>query len=166
MTKDQYAKMTAATRAFSDRLPFGNGLLRLPTLLCGGIYLLTLACLVFTRDERFIRASVVPAVCFLVVTMLRPRIYRQRPYDVFGIPPVGKWEPGKGKSMPSRHTVSAVAVSLAVVYVFPVTSVAVCMALLSLLVATLRVLTGQHFPSDVIVAVLLAFVISAVGYTI
>ena len=107
----------------------------------------------FTGDRRIIRAVIVPAVCFAVVTVLRPLIGKQRPYDRYGVPPVGAYKPGKGKSMPSRHTASAAAIACAIAYVFPHPAVIVCM-----------VLSGQHDISDVLAALALSLVISLVGY--
>ena len=80
------------------------------------------------------------------------------------IPPVGAYSPGKGKSMPSRHTASAAAIACAVVYVFPRPAVVVCMALLCALIGGLRVLSGQHDLSDVLAALALSLALSLAGY--
>lgn len=166
MTKQQYIRVTGATRQVVDRLPGGAMLLKLPTLLCAFVYLGMLSWLALHRDPRIIRAAAVPAATFLLVTLLRPLINRQRPYDRFGVPPVGSWEQGKGKSMPSRHTASAVAIAIAVVYVFPNPAVCIAMLLLGVLIAALRILSGQHYPSDVAAAILLAAVLALVGHRI
>lgn len=166
MTRQQYQNMTEKTRGVMDRLPCGAWILNLPASLCGLLYLAILGWLAWNRDGRIIRAALVPAVSFCVVTVLRPLIHRQRPFDRFGIPPVGSYKPGRGKSMPSRHTVSAAAIAIAVVYIFPNPAVIIFMTLLTVLIAALRVLSGQHYPSDVAAALALAILISTVGYTI
>ena len=152
MTREQYIRMTEATRRAADRLPGGARALRAPTYL------------MFTGDGRIVRAVLVPAACFAVVTALRPLIGKQRPYDRYGAPPVGAYSPGKGKSMPSRHTASAAAIACAVVYVFPRPAVVVCMALLCALIGGLRVLSGQHDLSDVLAALALSLALSLAGY--
>ena len=111
MTREQYIRMTEATRRAADRLPGGARALRAPTLLCAAIYCASLLYLMFTGDGRIVRAVLVPAACFAVVTALRPLLGKQRPYDRYGAPPVGAYSPGKGKSMPSRHTASAAAIA-------------------------------------------------------
>lgn len=166
MTRDTYIRMTAATRRALDRLPGGYRLVRLPTLVCAGAYLLTLLALMLARDIRLVRALLVPAACFLVCTALRPAIGRQRPYDRFDAEPVGRFIRGKGKSMPSRHTASAAAIALAVAYAFPSPAIIACMALLCALIASLRVLCGQHYISDVLAALALSAVISLIGYVL
>lgn len=164
MTREQYVRMTSRMRALSNRLPGGAKAFRLPTYLCAMAYIAALFHLMFLRDIRLVRALIVPAVCFGVVTLLRPVIGKQRPYDRFDAPPVGEYEPGKGKSMPSRHTASAVAIAFAIIYVFPSWLIAIAMLALAALIALLRVLAGQHYPSDVAAALLLSGVVSLAGY--
>ena len=134
--------------------------------LCALIYLGALGELMLTRDARLLRAMLVPAVCFCVCTILRPLIGRQRPYDHFDAAPVGNYKPSKGKSMPSRHTASAAAIAFAVIYLVPSPWVAAAMIALAVVIALLRVVSGQHYPSDVIAALLLSGVLSAIGYTL
>ena len=166
MTRETYIRMTEATRHAVSRLPGGKIWLRVPTLVCAGAYLLALLLLMLARDMRLIRVLLVPAACFAVCTVLRPIIGRQRPYDRFAAEPVGSYMPGKGKSMPSRHTASAAAIALAAAYAFPMPWLIACMALLCLLIAALRVLCGQHYPSDVLIALLLSSAISLIGYVL
>ena len=164
MTRETYIRMTAATQRMLDRLPGGTRLLRVPTLVCAIAYLIALLMLMLARDIRLIRVLLVPAACFLICTVLRPIIGRQRPYDRFGVRPVGSYKPGKGKSMPSRHTASAAAIALAVAYAFPSPAIVAGMAALCALIAALRVLSGQHYPGDVLAALALSGVISLIGY--
>ena len=166
MTRDQYVKMTSRMRALSNSLPGGVGAFRLPTYLCAAVYIAALFHMMLFQDVRLVRALIVPAACFLTVTALRPLIGKQRPYDRLGAPPVGEYRPGKGKSMPSRHTASAAAIAIAVAWLYPAWPVAAAMALLCALIAALRVLCGQHDLSDVLAAVLLSIVISLIGYMI
>ena len=166
MTKDAYLRMTGATRRAVSRLPGGLLWLRLPTYLCAAAYIAALFHLMLLRDIRLVRAIIVPAVCFIVCTVLRPLIGRQRPYDRFSAAPVGSYRPGKGKSMPSRHTASAAAIAMAVVYITPSLPLRAAMGLLCALIASLRVLAGQHYISDVLAALALSGVISLIGYSI
>jgi membrane-associated phospholipid phosphatase len=166
MTRETYIRMTSAARQLIARLPGGKIWLRIPTLVCAAAYLLALLQLMLLRDMRLIRVLLVPAACFAVCTVLRPIIGRQRPYDRFGAEPIGRYKPGKGKSMPSRHTASAAAIALAVAYAFPSAPLIACMAVLCVVIAALRVLCGQHYPSDVLAALLLSSVISLIGYVL
>lgn len=164
MNRETYVRMTSATRKIVARLPGGKIWLRVPTLICACAYLLALLMLMLARDLRLIRVLLVPAACFVACTLLRPIIGRQRPYDAFHAEPAGSYRPGKGKSMPSRHTASAAAIALAVAYAFPSAWLIACMAMLCFVIAGLRVLCGQHYPSDVLAALLLSGAISLIGY--
>ena len=166
MTKERYIRMTSRMRAVTERMPFGAAALCLPTYLCAAAYMASLFQLMLARDARLVRALAVPAACFFLVTLLRPLIGKQRPYDRYGAMPVGDYEPGKGKSMPSRHTASAAAIAFAAIWVYPTWPVALCMLLLCAVIAALRVLCGQHDVSDVLAALLLSAAVSAVGYMI
>ena len=166
MNRDQYVRMTSRVRRMTNTLPGGPRWLSAPTYLCAALYLGTLIYLMLTRDARLIRALLVPAVCFLTVTALRPAINRERPYDRFKAQPVGRYRRGKGKSMPSRHTASAAAIAFAVIYAFPTVSVAVGMLALCDIIAALRVLSGQHYATDVLAALLLSGALSAMGYLV
>ena len=164
MTRDTYIRMTQATARAVSRLPGGAQLLRLPTLLCAAVYALSLIMLLIRQDMRILRVIAVPAACFFAVTALRPVIGRQRPYDRFGAAPVGQYKSGKGKSMPSRHAASAAAIAFAVIYAFPGAASACAMIALALLIAALRVVSGQHYPGDVLAALALSAVFSLIGY--
>ena len=166
MTRDTYIRMTNATRRIASRLPGGASALRLPTLVCAAVYIAALLRLMFARDPRLIRALFVPACCFFACTALRALINRERPYDRFGAEPVGSFRPGKGKSMPSRHTASAAAIAFSILYLHPAPAVAAAMLLLCLLIAALRVLSGQHYPADVAAALALSAALSLIGYSL
>ena len=166
MTRETYIRITARTRAIVSRLPGREAWLRAPTLLCAAAYIVTLFALMLARDIRLVRALAIPAACFIVCTILRPLIGRQRPYDRFDAEPVGRFVRGKGKSMPSRHTASAAAIAISVAWVFPHPTVILAMALLCAVIAMLRVVCGQHYVSDVLAALLLSLVISVIGYTL
>lgn len=166
MTRETYIRMTNTTRSAISRLPGGSVWLRLPTLLCAAAYIAALFYLMFLHDIRLLRALAVPAVCFIACTILRPLIGRQRPYDRFNAAPVGSYRPGKGKSMPSRHTASAAAIAMAVMYISPSLPLRALMLLLCAIIAAIRVVSGQHYVSDVAAAIVLSGVISLIGYRI
>ena len=166
MTRETYIRITARTRAIVSRLPGREAWLRAPTLLCAAAYISMLFALMLARDIRLVRALAVPAACFIICTILRPLIGRQRPYDRFVAEPVGRFVRGKGKSMPSRHTASAAAIAIAVTWAFPHPAIILMMALLCAVIAALRVVCGQHYVSDVLAALLLSLVVSIIGYTL
>ena len=78
MTREQYIRMTEATRRAADRLPGGARALRAPTLLCAAIYCASLLYLMFTGDGRIVRAVLVPAACFAVAGQILPQRAAQR----------------------------------------------------------------------------------------
>ena len=92
--------------------------------------------------------AVVPAAAFVVGTALRAAINRPRPYTKYGFVPLFPKDK-TGQSMPSRHCFSAAAIAAAVWYVLP--PLGAVLAVLAVIIAVSRVVTGVHFVSDVLV---------------
>jgi membrane-associated phospholipid phosphatase len=76
----------------------------------------------------------------------------------------------KGSSFPSRHVYSAFAIAFAfawngsVLEIPAVVGLAAVLALLGVLLAVIRVLSGIHFLSDVLAGAAWALLVSVVGY--
>ena len=93
---------------------------------------------------------------FLIVTLLRKVINRKRPYEAMAIDPL--IEHKQGESFPSRHTVSAFAIALACLQVNSL--LGTIMLILAFVVSCSRILSGVHYISDVLSAVIIALIIS------
>ena len=97
--------------------------------------------------QHIARAILVPGVTFWLGTALRARLDFPRPYEQPGFVPLVAKET-QGHSFPSRHAVSAAVLAAVWLYFYPaVGGVMVCLAAL---IAALRVLTGVHYPRDVV----------------
>lgn len=160
MTRETYRRITEQTRRLVSHLPYKAEILRVPTVIMAGIYTFYAGRLLASRPLQSWPYVLVPAICFLTVTVLRLLINRQRPYDRFQLPPVGLYTPGKGKSMPSRHAASAVAILMAVLSLHPPLPLALLLILLTALICFLRVAAGQHYPSDVLAGAALSVLLS------
>lgn len=96
----------------------------------------------------------IPALTFAVVTFIRKRLNRKRPFELYDIP---KLIPhGVGKGFPSRHSACAVTISLAI-FTVSLRWGLVCLAF-SVIVCVTRVLCGVHFVKDVIAGALSGFI--------
>ena len=94
----------------------------------------------------------VPGISFLLLSFVRSRMKRKRPYEEWEIDPLIHRE-GMGNSMPSRHVFSAVLISMCILRqdVF----LGVIFLILSACIAVVRVLGGVHYPRDVIAGYLI-----------
>ena len=164
MKRDTFVKLTQSTRAFVSRGAWAKWLIDLPTLLCAVLYITAGTHLFLSRDERLWRFALVPAVTFVLVTLLRKIVNRPRPYDTLDFEPVGNEQRGKGKSFPSRHAASAAAIALAFSYAFAHPAVSAFGMLLCALVALSRVAKGAHYPSDVLAALAFSAICAWIGY--
>ena len=109
------------------------------------------------------RAVLVPGVSFALVTALRKAVNAPRPYEVFGVAPVIPKDT-QGNSFPSRHTFS--------IFVIAMTFRACCtlawagpvMLAAGVVLAAIRVVSGVHFPRDVVVGALCGVLAGWVGF--
>ena len=157
MTKERYESVIARLRGPHERL-WIFAFRRAPYL---AALLYAAACLyaMFFCPERALPVIGVPAAVFVLCTVLRAAINRPRPYDALGFRPLLPFKPGKGKSMPSRHAASAVVIACALMYVWP--PLGLLSVPLAAFICLSRVLSGMHYPSDVLAAIALALAAGA-----
>lgn len=98
-----------------------------------------------------------PLFCFLLVSILRSFIKAPRPYDVYDFVPLCGYHPGKNKSFPSRHSASAAIIAFELFHIWPTTGIFA--GIIALFIGSSRILCGNHFIKDVIIAFVIAFLI-------
>lgn len=111
----------------------------------------------------FFDALVVPLVCFVLLTLLRKAINAPRPYEVFETQPLIP-KNTKGKSFPSRHVFSIFVIAITFWFKCPFSQIAVCIFVLGVMLAVLRVLSGVHFTKDVVAGALLGIFLAELGF--
>ena len=131
------------------------------------LYLGMLAWLAWHRMGQLWPALVVPASAFVVGTLVRKLIDRPRPYTALGFTPLFPKDK-TGQSMPSRHCFSAAAPPTpsarcsAAWYVLP--PLGAVLAVLGVLIAISRVVTGVHYISDVLAGLAFGSVFAVLGW--
>lgn len=113
--------------------------------------------------ENVLRGILVPAIGFLLATVLRAWINAPRPYEAMGIPTITPKDT-KGKSFPSRH--AACGSVIAVTALFTAPALGWVLLVISLLIALSRVLAGAHFIKDVMAGWLLGAAVGLLGFLI
>ena len=124
-------------------------------------YLGMLGWLAWRRQPLFWGVLCVPAAAFLIGTALRAGIDRPRPYEALGFKPLFP-KSTHGQSMPSRHCFCAAAIAAAGWTVWPPLGMA--LAAMALLIAASRVLTGVHYPGDVLAGLAFGAAVGAGGF--
>lgn len=160
MTAEQYARLSAPFRT-PGRTRLLNILNRVLTYLCYVLYPLLLLWLAFCRDSRFFRSLIVPAVFFVLLSVVRKKINRPRPYQVLEIQPLIHKDT-KGKSMPSRHVFSVFMIAMTYLWIVP--QIGAALLAVGVLVAVVRVIGGVHFPRDVMVGAAVGILAGLIGY--
>ena len=129
-----------------------------------GVYLVygaVLAVTLWQRSGQFWRVLAVPAAVFVLGTLLRAAINRPRPYEALNFTPLFSKDT-KGQSMPSRHCFSAAAIAGTAWYVLP--PLGAVLAVLGVLIAISRVVTGVHYISDVLAGLAFGSVFAVLGW--
>lgn len=163
VTKDEYRNIIAYVsniRITGVVIPVMDKLITLLTALG---YAAFLYILFRTKSPLLVRCAVVPAVGFMICTMVRNMLDWKRPYEVYEFEPIIHKETF-GKSFPSRHVCSIFLIAMA--FLQYDLSMAMVMALLGVILAILRVFGGVHFPKDVIAGALFGIFLGAIGFYI
>ncbi len=109
----------------------------------------------FAARDAFLKVMLIPAVSFLVVSIIRYLINAPRPYEKYDITPLYN-KKTNGKSFPSRHTFSAFIIACATAFINIYLGIAVF--ILGIILAITRVLCGVHFIKDVICGLICAVI--------
>lgn len=126
-------------------------------------YPLMLMYLYFMQIQTIIPAIAVPAVGFCLLTVIRRKINRLRPYQTLDIKPLIHKDK-QGKSMPSRHVFSMTIIAVTGFIISPV--LGAFLMVLSFMLAAIRAIGGVHYPSDVIVGIISAIIWGSLWYSI
>lgn len=161
MTKEQYLKITEPLRQDKKKAQRIKNVNRILTGVVFCVYPLYLLFLVLEKDAWFFRALIVPAVSFVLLTVVRKIINAPRPYERFEVPPVIPKDT-KGKSFPSRHVFSVFMIAVTVFYSYP--SVGILLGIIGIGLGITRVCAGVHEPRDVIAGAATGILCGILGY--
>lgn len=103
-----------------------------------------------------------PLILYLLVSRLRRKCNRQRPFEKYGYKPLIPHAPGN--AFPSRHAACAAVLFLSVLRVSTIGGV--ISAVLCVLIGASRVLAGVHAWEDVAVGTAMGLLIGCFGYFI
>lgn len=164
MNAEQYRSLSehfSRTRARSNTVKALHDVLPLVMYIFYPIQLVCLGVNEGFGSERFLRFMLIPLCTLILVTVLRAVINAPRPYEKYGYTPAVPKDT-KGRSFPSRHTVSAVIIAMAFMYIQ--LSLGIIMMALAAAIAIVRVISGVHFVRDVIGGAAIGLVIGVLGF--
>ena len=160
MNRQSYIKMNT----WFEKHPKAGSFVCLANLICTRLiyvcYPVLLVSLLIRHDPAFLRSFIVPAVSFVILSVVRGWINAPRPYEKYGVKPLIPKET-KGNSFPSRHVFSAFVIAMTGFYSNPLIGTLILIP--GLIIAVCRVLGGVHFPGDVIAGALLGIAAGWIG---
>ncbi len=162
MNKETYKKMTAPfrenTRA-AKKLEIINKIATYTVFIAYPIFVLYLF---FSASPSLACAIIAPLDGFIVVSVFRYLVNRPRPYEKFNLPPVIPKDT-HGKSFPSRHVFSAFIIAFTMIICAPTVSlfwfIGIILVIIAVVIAVVRVISGVHYISDVIGALIFAIIL-------
>lgn len=161
MTRETYIKITALVRNHPRRIKL---LTYTNQGITGAVYLgypVFLLSLFLTKNPILLRAILVPAISFAIVTVFRRIINAPRPYEKFNLPPALKKDT-EGESFPSRHVFSIFVIASTIFYVCA--PLGILLYALGVILALGRVIGGVHTPCDVIAGALAGIASGFIGF--
>lgn len=165
MKKETYIKMT---QPFRDNPQMAKGL-HIANQLCTRVmyiaYPILLGYLFLQKNGRLLRAFFVPAISFILLSVVRRKINRPRPYETFEMPPIIKKDT-KGHSFPSRHVFSAAMISMTFLLMSPWMWIGVVFLCITSILAVVRVISGVHYITDVLAGMGIAIITAIISYRI
>lgn len=160
MNAQQYRRLSAPFRTPARE----KGLRILNTILtrtCYVAYPVALIVLAVRQDGRQLRAFLVPAVSFVLLSVYRHVVNAKRPYEVLDIQPIIHKDT-RGFSFPSRHVFSCFVIAMTFLWLIPwLGAMLLCFGVL---LACCRVVGGVHFPRDVIVGAAVGILSGLIGF--
>ncbi len=156
MTKETYLKIFDKIKSFNHGVKFINILGKILTYTTAIVYFAVVFERFISKDiKETVGMIVVPAVSFLLLSVFRAKYNAKRPYEVYGFKPLIKKDTA-GRSFPSRHVFSIFVIGSTIWCVCPVFGAGVMAA--GVVLAVIRVVTGVHFPKDVIAGAVIGFI--------
>lgn len=126
------------------------------------IYSITICYLAIIKSPKLFLFIILPAIDLAFISVLRKILNKPRPYDKLNYEPLGKYKRGKGQSFPSRHTASAFIIGMACLYINK--PYGILMLILAVLIAASRIISGVHYPKDVLAGGSISLVLGYIGF--
>ena len=161
MTRENYLKITGVIREHPKRIRLIHFLNRLLTGFVFTLYPVFVLLLFVRQDPFLLRAILVPAVSFALVTVFRRLINAPRPYEKFDTPPVLEKDTS-GKSFPSRHVFSVFIIAMTVFYLHA--DAGILLGILGVILGLIRVIGGVHEPKDVLAGAVIGIFCGVIGF--
>ena len=174
MKKETYERITAPFRTNSKRAQTINVINKAITYAIYVAYPLLLIWLFFTEVDQglivdfmnnglFIRALAVPLVSFVLLSVLRKALNAKRPYEVFGLDP-NITKKTKLKALKSRQDISNFVIVMTILALLKSPVFGIIILIMGAFLAIIRVVSGVHFPRDVIAGMILGILSGVIGF--
>ena len=123
------------------------------------IYMTGIGVLIYNKSKKIVPFLLAPITSLIAVQIIRILYYRPRPFIALNIENL-IYHSAIG-SLPSRHAISAFVIAISILFYIN-NDLGKCTLFLAAITGLSRVMVGVHYPLDIIVGALLAFLISLI----
>lgn len=162
MNQQTYRKITDGIRGLKNGEKIVQFINSIATKIVYMAYVVGIIILFDEKNKGLARFVAVTAISFILVSIVRRCINSERPYTMYDFKPIIE-KNKKGESMPSRHVFSAFIIGMAFLYIGEI-PLGIIVFVCGLIIAIVRVISGVHFPKDVIVGALVGILCGVVGF--
>ena len=154
MNQQTYRKITDGIRGLENGEKIVQFINSIATKIVYMAYVVGIIILFDEKNKGLARFVAVTAISFIINS--------ERPYTMYDFKPIIE-KNKKGESMPSRHVFSAFIIGMAFFYIGEI-PLGIIVFVCGLIIAIVRVISGVHFPKDVIVGALVGILCGVVGF--
>ena len=148
MNQQTYRKITDGIRRLENGEKIVQFINSIATKIVYMAYVVGIIILFDEKNKGLARFVAVTAISFILVSIVRRFINSERPYTMYDFKPIIE-KNKRGESMPSRHVFSAFIIGMAFLYIGEI-PLGIIVFVCGLIIAIVRVISGVHFPKDVI----------------
>lgn len=161
MKKETYERIFQIIGSNKESARFWDVLGKLITFCTGCCYFFTLLGRIILSQWKELGVLIlVPACSFGAVSVFRKLYDAKRPYELYGFQPLIQ-KNTRGKSFPSRHVFSIFVIAVSIAQFYP--DAGISLGLAGVFLAVIRVITGVHFPKDVVAGALIGILFGGVA---
>lgn len=148
MKKETYLKCMKFIESTPNGVNIVNNLGKLFTAITAICYIFVIGGCVWGKLwQSLVIYLAIPGISFVALSIFRKYYNAKRPYEVYDFKPLIPKET-LGKSFPSRHVFSIFVIGSSLLYQY--TFAGMLVMYMGCFLAVIRVITGVHFPKDVI----------------
>jgi undecaprenyl-diphosphatase len=147
------------------RTPLLDNVMRFFTRIGDGFVIWIIICLILMISKKYRRVGIIASIVLLINTILgevvlKNLIERVRPYEALNLKIIIKEL--SSFSMPSGHALSSFSIAFVVTSLIKQWKIYMPILILAIIIGLSRIYLSVHYPTDVLLSILIAYIVSSI----